>query len=90
MNYFQMGTQIISGNGALKALKEIQMTSVLIICDPYMVESGKVADVTSLLAEREIDVTVFSEIIPDPTIEIQFDSLKSVSVEFGKTPRIVR
>lgn len=70
MNYFQMGTQIISGNGALKALKEIEMTSVLIICDPYMVESGKIADVTSLLAEREIDVTVFSDIIPDPTIEV--------------------
>lgn len=70
MNYFQMGTQIISGEGALDAIKELEMTSVLVICDPYMVESGKVNDVTSRLDQKGIDCSIFSEIIPDPTLEV--------------------
>ena len=70
MNYFQMGTQIMSGTGALEAIKELEMTSVLVICDPYMVESAKVNDVTSRLDQMGIEFSIFSEVIPDPTLEV--------------------
>ena len=79
MNYFQMGTQIISGNGALNALKDMNMTSVLIICDPYMVESNKVEDITTILAEKGVTFNIFSGIIPDPTIEVVVQGVGAIS-----------
>ena len=74
-----MGTQIISGNGALNALKDMDMTSVLIICDPYMVESNKVEDITTILAEKGVTFNIFSDIIPDPTIEVVVQGVGAIS-----------
>ena len=79
MNYFQMGTQIISGNGALNALKDMDMTSVLIICDPYMVESNKVEDIATILVEKGVTFNIFSDIIPDPTIEVVVQGVGAIS-----------
>ncbi|SJZ79593.1 Alcohol dehydrogenase, class IV [Cetobacterium ceti] len=68
MKNFCLKTDIYFGKDSLKKLEEIQEKKVLIICDKFMETSGMV----NLLKERlnKCEVEVFSEIIPDPSVEI--------------------
>lgn len=70
METFKMATKIYSGNQAIHALKDFDFQQVLVICDPFMVVSGMVKKVTTILTENEIALQLFSEIVPDPTIEV--------------------
>ncbi|MDT2524382.1 1-propanol dehydrogenase PduQ [Enterococcus raffinosus] len=70
METFKMPTKIYSGNQAINALKDFDYQRVLVICDPFMVVSGMVKKVTTILTESEIAFQLFSEIVPDPTIEV--------------------
>jgi len=70
METFKMATKIYSGNQAINALKDFDYQRVLVICDPFMVVSGMVKKVTTILTESEIAFQLFSEIVPDPTIEV--------------------
>ena len=82
LNEFQMATKIVSGKDSLRELNQLTLKKVLLVCDPYMVQSGKSDDLVQRLAEGEIECTVFSDITPDPTIEIVTKGLVSaLSVE---------
>ncbi|MBO0451923.1 iron-containing alcohol dehydrogenase [Candidatus Enterococcus murrayae] len=70
MGSFKMATKIYSGSQATACLKECHYQRVLVICDPFMLISGMVKKVTNLLSEASIPYQLFSEIIPDPTIEV--------------------
>lgn len=70
MGSFKMATKIYSGSKAIACLKDCHYQRVLIICDPFMVISGMEKKVTAILSEAEIPYQLFSEIIPDPTIEV--------------------
>ena len=85
MNTFQMGTQIFSGSGSLEVIKNLNMNSVLVICDPYMVASNKVNDIVEPLIELGIPYTIFSEIIPDPTIEVVVKGVGELSIAKADT-----
>ncbi|MDT2599584.1 iron-containing alcohol dehydrogenase [Enterococcus hulanensis] len=70
MGSFKMATKIYSGSKVIACLKDCHYQRVLIICDPFMVISGMEKKVTAILSEAEIPYQLFSEIIPDPTIEV--------------------
>ena len=70
MKEFSMRTKIYMGESSIEAIKEIPMNRVFIICDPFMVQSKKIELVTDILEEKNIPFEVFSEVVPDPTIDV--------------------
>ncbi|MCR8743961.1 1-propanol dehydrogenase PduQ [Romboutsia lituseburensis] len=67
MHSFEIKTKIKFGEGSLKALQEIQDKKVLIITDPFMVQSKAIDKILVNLKEGSYEV--FSDIVPDPPIE---------------------
>lgn len=67
MHSFEIKTKIKFGEGSLKALQEIQDKKILIITDPFMVESKAIDKILVNLKEGSYEV--FSDIVPDPPIE---------------------
>mgnify|MGYP002227401130 FL=1 len=65
-----MATKIYSGSNATTYLKDCRCQRALVICDPFMVISGMVKKVTAILSEANSSYQIFSEIVPDPTIEV--------------------
>jgi 1-propanol dehydrogenase len=70
MGSFKMATKIYSGSNATTYLKDCRCQRALVICDPFMVISGMVKKVTAILSEVNSSYQIFSEIVPDPTIEV--------------------
>ncbi len=68
MREFSISTNVFFGENALDRLKQIENKRVLIVCDDFMRSSGMVTKITEKL--KDCEVTVFSEVMPDPTIEI--------------------
>lgn len=82
MQSFKMKTDIYFGEGSLNRLKEIGDKKVFIITDPFMVKSGTINKITEKLTGSQ--VTIFSEIVPDPPIELivtGIEALKEVMPE---------
>lgn len=69
-NQFKMPTKIVTGAGSLTELKNLPLQRVLIICDPFMVQNGTTKKIEQILQEKGVTSAVFSEIIPDPTIDV--------------------
>lgn len=67
MHSFEIKTKIKFGEGSLKVLQEIQNKKILIITDPFMVESKAIDKILVNLKEGSYEV--FSDIVPDPPIE---------------------
>jgi len=74
MQEFNLNTKICFGNGALEKLRGLINRRVLIVCDNFGQNSGMVERVAGLLSGCE--VTVFSEVVPDPTIEVVVAGVK--------------
>ncbi|MEG0133480.1 MAG: 1-propanol dehydrogenase PduQ, partial [Clostridium sp.] len=68
MNNFKMKTEVYFGQGALSRLEMIGNRKIFIVTDPFMVKSGMINNVTDRL--KNADITIFSDIVPDPPIEI--------------------
>ena len=65
---FDMGTKIVSGDGALTALGEFGAKRVLVVCDPFFRENGwsdRVAEATG--AKK---TAIFDQVKPDPTVTL--------------------
>ncbi len=56
------------GEGSLSRLSEIKNKRVLIVCDKFIESSGMAVKIQEKLVDCQ--VTVFSEIVPDPPVEI--------------------
>jgi 1-propanol dehydrogenase len=69
-NQFKMPTKIISGAGSISEIQTLALTRVLIVCDPFMEQNGTAAKLGQLLKEKNSSFSIFSEIVPDPTIDI--------------------
>ena len=69
MEQFIMKTKVYMGKSALDHLGEIPMERVLVICDPFIKESGMIDLVTKHLG-RQVVCEVFSEVIPDPDVSV--------------------
>ncbi len=68
MKEFSISTNVYFGEGSLNRLSEIKNKRVMIVCDGFIESSGMVAKIQEKLVDCE--VTVFSDIVPDPSVEI--------------------
>lgn len=70
LKQFKMATKIITGVDALATIQTLSLKRVLIVCDPFMEENGTAEKISQSLQEKNVCCSIFSEIIPDPTIEV--------------------
>ncbi|ABX41796.1 1-propanol dehydrogenase PduQ [Lachnoclostridium phytofermentans] len=70
MEQFVMNTKIYMGSSCLDKMKDLPAKKAYIICDPFMAQSGKVNLITDILIEMGSSFEVFSEVVPDPTIQV--------------------
>ncbi|MBO0477161.1 iron-containing alcohol dehydrogenase [Vagococcus sp. DIV0080] len=77
MNRFKMPTEIYFGQDALGILKELDLGNVLLVCDPFMESSHMVDNITVLLDECSTKYVMFSEVVPDPTIQVVTKGLQA-------------
>ena len=77
MEDFKIKTSIYFGEGSLERLSHIGSKNVLIITDPFMVKSGTINKITDKLVIAS--VTVFSEIVPDPPIELVVKGIEELN-----------
>ncbi len=77
MQRFKLKTDIIFGNDALLALKNIKSKSAVLFTDAFMVSSGTADKVASYMTSCE-KVSVYSEVKPDPPVELISSAVKFV------------
>ena len=68
MGVFSCKTKVISGDGALEALKELKIRRLFLVADPYFVKSGEAERVGRLTGAEAVEI--FSEVTPDPSVEL--------------------
>ncbi len=68
MERFHCKTTIITGAGAIAALREWNIEHLLLVCDPYFHKNGT-AD-RLLAAAGSPKYQIFSEIVPDPSVTL--------------------
>lgn len=76
MKEFSLSTRIVFGENALNKLKEISKRKVFFVTDDFMVKSGTIDRISSYLDQCE--VTIFSDVIPDPSIEVVVSGVKKL------------
>ena len=76
MKSFEIKTKIFFGDQALQRLKELPYSKVLIITDPFVVQSGMIAMITSPLKQGGIEYDIFKDVVPDPPIEKISDGVR--------------
>lgn len=59
---------IYSGADSIKQLDQFHHEVIYLVCDPYLKETEKFREILHLLKDNQ--VTIFSDIVPDPPIEI--------------------
>ena len=78
MKSFEIKTKIYFGEQALERLKEIPYRRVLIITDPFVVQSGMIEMILSPLTRAGIDYEIFKDVVPDPPIEKISDGVRKL------------
>ena len=68
MKEFDIKTKIYFGDDALDRLRLIEYKKVLIITDPFVIESGMIRLVEDKLKAANINFSVFSDVVPDPPV----------------------
>ncbi len=69
MKEFHINTEIFFGENALDRLEQLRFESVLILTDPFIVNSGMCALITSRLDRAHIPYDLFTDVVPDPPVE---------------------
>lgn len=70
MTQFYGKTKIFYGDYALDTLETLPCTRAFVVTDPFMAENGFADQVTSHLERHNVVYTVFSDVEPDPTLEL--------------------
>lgn len=78
MKSFKIKTEIFFGDQALDRLKELPYKKVLIITDPFVVQSRMIELITTPLKEGNIDYDIFKDVVPDPPIEKISEGVKKL------------
>lgn len=78
MKSFEIKTKIFFGDQALQRLKELPYRKVLIITDPFVVQSGMIEMITSPLKQGGIEYDIFKDVVPDPPIEKISDGVRKL------------
>lgn len=69
MHTFTFKTKIHFEENALSRLSRLTDKKVFIIADPFTVSSGLINAVTNPLNESKIEYTIYSDVVPDPSID---------------------
>lgn len=78
MKSFEIKTKIFFGEQALDRLKQLTYKRVLIITDPFVVQSRMIEQITTPLKEAGITYDIFKEVVPDPPIEKISEGVKKM------------
>lgn len=78
MKSFEIKTKIFFGDQALDRLKELPYERVLVITDPFVVQSKMIEMITTPLKEANIHYDIFKEVVPDPPIEKISEGVKTM------------
>lgn len=70
MGQFVMSTRIYMGKSSLDEIKQLGIKRAYIICDPFMEKCGRAKELEALLQQQGAQTMVFSEVVPDPSIEV--------------------
>ena len=68
MDHFSIQTKIYFGDDVLDHLRELDCKKVLIVTDPFIVNSVLLDMIVHPLESAKIDFKVFSDVVPDPPI----------------------
>ena len=69
MKSFDIKTKIYFGENSLDRLVDIPYKKVMIITDPFVVQSGMIKLITYRLDSGDIEFDIFKDVVPDPPIE---------------------
>lgn len=69
MKSFDIKTKIYFGENALDRLAQLPYKKVLVITDPFVVESGMIKMITYRLDGSGIQFEIFKDVVPDPPVE---------------------
>ncbi|MBU3092654.1 iron-containing alcohol dehydrogenase [Clostridium sp. CF011] len=86
MESFNIKTQIYFGDGSLERLSQLDCKRAFIVTDPFMVKSGAINKITDEVSKGDIQYMVFSDIVPDPPIEVV---VKGIEVMMKFNPEVV-
>ncbi|MBZ9606951.1 iron-containing alcohol dehydrogenase [Clostridium estertheticum] len=86
MESFNIKTQIYFGDGSLERLNQLDCKRAFIVTDPFMVKSGAINKITDEVSKGDIQYMVFSDIVPDPPIEVV---VKGIEVMMKFNPEVV-
>ncbi|MBU5591901.1 iron-containing alcohol dehydrogenase [Clostridium sp. MSJ-4] len=78
MSNFKVGPNVYFGAGKLEELRKLDCKRVFIVTDPFMVTSGTINKVTENLEAANIEFAIFSDIVPDPPLEIVSKGIKKM------------
>lgn len=76
MENFKIGTKIYFNENSLDYLKNLIGQNVFIVLDPFMIKNGTLDILKSKLPNKNIEV--FSDIAPDPTIDMVTNGIESL------------
>ncbi|MDD6201200.1 MAG: iron-containing alcohol dehydrogenase [Firmicutes bacterium] len=68
MKEFEMSTKIVSGSGAIRALKSLGARRLLLVTDPYFMKNGTAARVAAAAEAEETEI--FDRVAPDPSVTL--------------------
>ena len=76
MNSFSVKPKVYFGQNALEHLSELNYKKAFVVTDPFMIKCGAINTIIAQLDKAGIEYHVFSDIVPDPPIEIIAKGLK--------------
>lgn len=68
MEEFSCVTRIVSGQGAISALGDLEKRRLFLVTDPYFAKNGTAKRVAE--TSKCIEYEIFDKVIPDPTVEL--------------------
>ncbi|SHF52138.1 Alcohol dehydrogenase, class IV [Desulforamulus putei DSM 12395] len=78
MNRFSVKPAVYFNRGAVEFLSTLSKSRAFVITDPFMVKVGYADQIIAILKARQIECAVFSDIKPDPPIDIVAAGMKSM------------
>lgn len=76
MEEFRIKTSVWFGADALNCLTKLNASKIVIVTDPFMVESKMVDRITERLSGRQY--MIFSKVVPDPPLELVVEGVETV------------
>ena len=68
MGIFYCRTKIISGSGAVVALKELRPRRLMLVTDPFFAENGTASRIAAASGAEKVEI--FKEVAPDPDVAL--------------------